>query len=177
MDVKQAVTVNRPPDEVYRFWHDFQNLPRFMEHLEAVQVSGDGRSHWTAKGPAGTKAEWDARIVEDRPGELIAWRSEDGSAVETSGSVRFAPAPAGRGTEVRVQLRYSPPGGVFGVGVAKLLGKEPGQQVEGDLRRFKQVMELGEIVHSDASVFRGRHPARPPEQPMRARAVMEGGSR
>ena len=112
MDVQQAITVNRPPEEAYRFWHDFPNLPRFMEHLESVEVTGDGRSRWTARGPAGTKAEWEAEVTEDRPGEVIAWRSVEGSAVDTSGAVRFTPAPGGRGTEVRVELRYSPPAGV-----------------------------------------------------------------
>jgi uncharacterized membrane protein len=160
--VVRAITVNRAPEEVYRFWHDFPNLPRFMAHLESVEVV-DGRSHWRAKGPAGTMIEWDADITVDRPGEIIAWHSRDGADVPNSGSVIFLPAPGGRGTEVRVELRYRPPAGSVGAAIAKLFGEEPGQQIQGDLRRLKQVLETGEVVHSDASVHRGRHPARPPE--------------
>jgi uncharacterized membrane protein len=164
LDVRQAITVNRPPDEAYRFWHDFPNLPRFMEHLESVEVAGGGRSRWKARGPAGTKAEWEAEVTEDRPGEVIAWRSVEGSAVDTSGAVRFAPAPGGRGTEVRVVLRYSPPAGVLGKAVARLFGESPQQQVRSDLRRFKQVLETGQVLESEATI-RGRpHPAQPPEE-------------
>lgn len=161
MDVKQAITVNRPPQDLYQFWHDFANLPRFMEHLESVQVTGERRSHWTAKAPAGQTVEWDAEIVDDRPGELIAWRSLDGASVENSGAVRFTPAPGDRGTEVRVELQYSLPGGALGAAVAKLFGEEPAQQVADDLRHFKQVMETGEITRSDASA-KGGGPAQPP---------------
>lgn len=148
MEVKQAITVNRPPDEAYRFWHDFPNLPRFMEHLEAVEVTGERRSRWRARGPAGTKAEWEAELTEDRPGELIAWRSIEGSPVDTAGTVRFTPAPAGRGTEVRVELRYSPPAGVLGRVFARLFGEDPQRQVKSDLRRFKQVLETGQVMES-----------------------------
>ena len=160
--VTKAITINRSPEEVYQFWHDFQNLPRFMEHLESVHVIDEKRSHWVAKAPAGTKVEWDAETIDDRPNELIAWRSLPGADVDNSGSVRFRPAPGGRGTEVRVEMQYEPPGGVIGSTIAKLFGEEPGQQVQEDLRRFKQVMETGEIVHSEASIHRGPHPAQPP---------------
>jgi uncharacterized membrane protein len=158
--VTRVVTLNRSPDEVYRFWRNFQNLPRFMDHLESVQVLSEQRSHWKARAPAGASVEWDAEIVDDRPNELIAWRSLDGADLPNSGSVRFTLAPAG-GTEVRVELRYDPPGGAIGAATAKLFGEEPGQQVDRDLRRLKQVMETGEVVHSDASIHRGPHPARP----------------
>jgi uncharacterized membrane protein len=164
MHVKKAITVNRSPDEVYRFWHDFQNLPRFMDHLESVKVTGDRRSHWKAKAPAGKTVEWDAEIVEDRPNELIAWRSVDGADVRNSGSVRFVPAPGGRGTEIRVELEYAPPGGVIGATIAKLFGEEPAQQVGSDLRRLKQVLETGEVVKSEATVHGRSHPAQPPER-------------
>jgi uncharacterized membrane protein len=160
--VTQAITVNRPPEEVYRFWRNFENLPQFMAHLESVQVLDDRRSRWKAKAPAGRTVEWDAEVVEDRPNELIAWRSLENADVPNSGSVRFTPAPGGRGTEIRVELQYAPPGGALGAAIAKLFGEEPQQQVKGDLRRFKQVMEAGEVVHSDASIHRGPHPARPP---------------
>jgi uncharacterized membrane protein len=146
-----AVTVNRPRDEVYRFWHRFENLPTFMYHLESVSITGDRRSHWRAAGPLGRSIEWDAEIVDDRPGELISWHSLPGSGVVNAGSVRFTPAPGGRGTEVRVQLSYVIPGGKLGAAVAKLFGEQPEQQVGDDLRRFKQVMETGEVVRSDGS--------------------------
>lgn len=158
--VNKAITVNRSPDEVYRFWRDFENLPRFMAHLKAVQ-SVNGRSHWQAKGPLGTTIEWDADVVEDRPNELITWRSAAGASVSNQGSVRFRPAPGGRGTEVVVELTYEPPAGSLGVAAARLLGEEPAQQIGGDLRRLKQVLETGEVMHSDASIHRGMHAARP----------------
>ena len=148
-----------------------------MAHLEAVQVLDERRSRWVAKAPAGSKAEWDAEIVEDVPNQRIVWRSLAGSEVPNQGSLRFVPAPGGRGTEVHVELRYRPPGGRFAATVAKLFGEEPGQQVAGDLRRFKQVMELGEVVHSDASVHRGMHPARPSNELPRIAPSMEGAVR
>ena len=113
MEVHQTITISRPAEELYRFWRDFQNLPRIMSHLESVQADGDRRSHWKAKAPAGMTVEWDAEITEDRPNELIAWRSVGGH-VDNAGSVRFVPAPGGRGTEVHVAMRYDPPGGVVG---------------------------------------------------------------
>ncbi|HEX8492842.1 MAG TPA: SRPBCC family protein [Pyrinomonadaceae bacterium] len=143
--VEKSVTVNKSPEELYRFWRNFENLPRFMDHLESVHVEGDGgRSHWVAKAPAGTTVEWDAEIYNEKENELIAWRSLEGADVDNAGSVRFEPAPEGRGTTVRVSLKYDPPGGVIGSTFAKLFGEEPSQQIEEDLRRFKQVMEAGE---------------------------------
>lgn len=170
--VEQAITIWRQPAEVFAFWRNLENLPRFMNHLESVRVTADARSHWVARGPAGRTVEWDAEIVEERPNELIAWRSLDGSDVRTSGSVRFAPTPDGEGTEVLVRLHYSPPAGVVGMTVARLFGEEPHLQVKEDLRRFKQVMEVGEVVLSEGTAFRGararQHPAQPsaevPEQ-------------
>ena len=163
IQVVESVTVNRPADALYHFWHDFQNLPRFMSHLESVQMIGDRRSHWRAKAPAGTSMEWDAETVEDRPNELIAWRSLPGADVDNAGSVRFIAVPGDRGTQVRVELRYDPPGGPAGAAIAKLFGEEPSQQVYDELRAFKQVMEIGEIVQSDATAADG-HPAQPPAQ-------------
>jgi len=162
--VQKSITVNLPPEQVYAFWHNFENLPRFMQHLESVQTTGDRRSHWKAKAPAGTTVEWDAEITEDRPNELIAWRSVGEADVENQGVVRFTRAAGGRGTEVHVELRYDPPAGKLGALVAKLFGEEPNGQVAGDLRRFKQVLETGEVVHSDASLHRGPHPAQPPKE-------------
>jgi uncharacterized membrane protein len=149
--VEGAVTVNRPVEDAYALWRDFSRLPSFMTHLEAVKTEADGRSHWTARGPAGTTVEWDAVIVEDVAGELIAWQSTELAEITNSGTVRFRTAPGGRGTEVRVELTYEPPAGPLGATVARLFGDEPHQQVTDDLRRFKQVVETGEVVRSDGS--------------------------
>jgi uncharacterized membrane protein len=163
MQVKKAITISRSPEEVYQFWHDFENLPRFMQHLHSVQVTGDKKSHWKAKAPAGTTVEWDAEIIMDTPNERIAWRSLEGADVENSGSVTIKPAPGGMGTEILVDLSYKPPAGPIGAAVAKLFGEEPSQQIQQDLRRFKQIMEIGEVVVSDATFHERPHPARPPE--------------
>jgi uncharacterized membrane protein len=168
IETTKTITINRSPEEVYNFWRNLENLPSFMYHLESVQSTGGNRSHWVARGPAGVRVEWDAEITEDSPGELIAWRSVGKSDVENSGRVEFMPAPGGRGTIVRVNIQYNPPGGIVGAGIAKLLGKEPGQQVQDDLRRFKQIMETGEVVQSDASIHSLPHPAQPP---LRARSA------
>jgi len=162
----KSVVVNREPDEVYAFWHDFTNFPRFMIHLDAVRDLGGGRSHWQAKGPGGKAIEWDAELTHDRPNELIGWRSLPGADIDNEGSVRFERAPGGRGTLVRVNLRYDPPAGALGKAVATLMNTEPGQQVSDDLRRFKQVLETGEVMRSDASIHLTPHPARPPERPV-----------
>jgi len=162
----KSVVVNRQPDEVYAFWHDFTNFPRFMIHLDEVRDLGARRSHWRAKGPGGMPVEWDAEITQDRPNELIAWRSLPGADIDNEGSVRFERAPGGRGTLVRVNLRYDPPAGMLGKAVATLMNTEPGQQVSDDLRRFKQLMETGEVVRSDSSIHLTMHPARPPERPV-----------
>ncbi len=146
-----AVTVNRSPAEAYRFWRDVENLPRFMTHLESVRAEDLRRSHWVAHAPAGRHVEWDAEIVDDRPNRAIAWRSLPGAPVPNAGRVRFVPAPGDRGTEVRVLLQYAPPAGALGRAVAKLFGEEPEQQVRDDLRRFKQVLETGEVVRSEGS--------------------------
>jgi len=164
---KRSITVVRPIQEVYAFWRDFTNLPRFMRHLESVTVTSDRRSHWKAKAPAGASVEWDAELTQDQPNELIAWRSLEGSDVYNAGTVRFQPAPGGRGTEVRVDIEYDPPFGKLGSKVAMLWREEPGQQIQDDLRHFKQVMETGEIVVSDATKERGPHAARPDAAPVR----------
>jgi uncharacterized membrane protein len=143
--VEKSLTVNASAEELYRFWRDFANLPRFMKHLEEVRVEGADCSHWVASGPAGTKVEWDAEITADRPNEEICWRSLPGAQVDNEGCVRFEPAAGGRGTVVRVSFDYSPPAGKLGAIVASLFAEEPSQQVEGDLRRFKSIVEAGEI--------------------------------
>ncbi|MFC0505934.1 SRPBCC family protein [Micromonospora costi] len=146
-----GVTVNRSPAEAYRFWRDIENLPRFMSHVESIRAEDLRRSHWMARGPAGRHIEWDAEIVDDQPNRSIAWRSMPGTRVPNAGRVRFVPAPGDRGTEVRVQLGYAPPAGSLGRAVAKLFGEEPEQQVRDDLRRFKQVLETGDVVRSEGS--------------------------
>ena len=146
--IRRAVTINQTPEELYRFWKNFENLPHFMKHLEMVRVIDNRHSHWIAKAPAGRTVEWDAEIVAQRENELIGWRST-GGAVDHAGSVRFEAAPGGRGTVVRVQLQYNPPAGRLGATVAKLFGEEPEQQISEDLHRFKQLMETGEIATTE----------------------------
>jgi uncharacterized membrane protein len=141
--VEKSVTIDRSPEELYSFWRNFENLPRFMNHLESVKQTGEGRSHWVAKAPAGKTVQWDAEIYNEKENELIAWRSLEGADVDNAGSVRFEPATDGRGTIVKVTLKYDPPGGMLGSIIAKLFGEEPSQQIEEDLHRFKQVMETG----------------------------------
>jgi uncharacterized membrane protein len=145
----KSIHVNRSPEEVYNFWHNFQNFPRFMFHLESVQVTGEKRSHWVAKAPAGTRVEWDAEIIQDIPNQLISWRSLEGTTVSNCGQIRFERAPGGRGTIVRVTLEYRPPAGAIGAAVAKIFGREPSQQIREDIRRFKQLIEAGEIVTTE----------------------------
>lgn len=143
--VHKAVTIGKPADQLYHFWRDFANLPKFMNHLVSVEVKDGSKSHWVAKAPFGKTVQWDAEIINDDPGKLIAWRSLPGADVDSAGSVRFLPAPQGRGTEVHVDLSYKPPAGQLGAAIAKLFGEEPNQQVDNDLRHFRNLMEAGEI--------------------------------
>lgn len=147
--VRAAVTVRATPEEVYRRWRRLEDLPRWMSHLESVAELGGGRSRWRAKAPLGTEVAWEAELTEDRPGEVIAWRSLPGASIANEGRVRFAAAPGDRGTEIRVELRYAPPAGSLGVTLAKLTGEEPGIQARDALRRFKQVLEAGEIATTE----------------------------
>lgn len=165
-EVKKSIIINSSPEELYEFWHNFENLPTFMKHLEAVRVTGEGRSHWVAKAPAGGTVEWDAEVTDDRPNELIAWRSLEGADVDNVGSVRFERAPGGRGTIVKVEVEYSPPGGVLGSTVAKLFGEEPEQQISDDLRCLKQVIEVGEVIVSDGTVWDNGLLTQRPAQPV-----------
>ncbi|HUS05756.1 MAG TPA: SRPBCC family protein [Bryobacteraceae bacterium] len=159
--VVKTIVINRAQENVYQYWRDLGNLPNFLSNLESVQVTSENHSHWSAKGPGGKRVEWDAEILEDEPNHLIRWRSLPGSDVDNHGLVRFERAPGGRGTMMRVDLRYDPPGGAIGATLAKLFGAEPGQQIDQDLRAFKQIMEIGEVVKSDASIHTGMHPAQP----------------
>ncbi|HKX30815.1 MAG TPA: SRPBCC family protein [Blastocatellia bacterium] len=149
IDVQKSVIVNRAPEELYRFWRSFQNLPNFMAHLESVQTTGANRSHWVARGPAGKRIEWDAEITEDRPNQLIAWRSVENAKIDHSCSVRFERAPGGRGTVVKLEMHLEPPGGALGKAMAKLFNRVPELQVQEDLRRFKRLIETGEIITTE----------------------------
>ncbi|MEV4789336.1 SRPBCC family protein [Streptomyces tuirus] len=168
MELTAATTVTRSPDEVYTLWKDLERLPEFMVHLDEVRVTGPRTSHWRAGAPFGRTVEWDAEITQDVPGQLIAWRSVEGADVDNSGEARFVPAPGGRGTEIHVSLRYDLPGGPLGQAAARYFGEEPHQQLDDDLRRFKQIAEIGEVVRSEGAPggkrARGefpQHPARP----------------
>jgi uncharacterized membrane protein len=172
--VHESITVNRDVAEVYQYWRNLENLPRFMAHLESVSVL-NGMSKWRAKAAAGMSVEWQAETIVDRPNESIQWRSLAGSEVPNEGKVEFVKAPGGRGTEIRVELTYAPPAGRVGAAIAKLFGEAPDQQIKSDLRRFKQVIETGEVVHSDASIHRGMHAARPSQKLMERNS--SGGSR
>jgi uncharacterized membrane protein len=143
-----VITVNRPTEEVYEFWRNFENLPRFMEHLVSVRVDSPMRSHWEAKAPAGRTVEWDAEIVNEVPNEIIAWKSVGEPDVPNAGSVNFSDAPGGRGTIVRVTLDYEPPAGRIGALLSHFFSEEPDHQIREDLRKFKQLMETGEITTS-----------------------------
>jgi uncharacterized membrane protein len=169
--VSKTFTINASPDEVYSFWRQLDNLPRFMRHLESVEPLGGRISHWAARGPAGMSIEWDAEMTEDTP-QRISWRSLDRADVPNSGTVDFKPAPGDRGTELRVRLQYDPPGGKAAKWFAKLFGEEPAQQLEEDLRRVKRLIETGEIARTRGSscVFQ-------PAQPYSGRRRAAGGRR
>jgi uncharacterized membrane protein len=167
MRLTHSIAVNKPRQELYSFWKNLENLPRFMYHLQSVQALDERRSHWVTKGPGGTRVEWDAEITEDRPDEMLGWRSLPGSRVETSGAVRFEDRPGGRGSIVRVEMQYRAPAGWMGTALAALFNQAPGQQIYDDLKRFKQIVEIGEVVRSDA-VLEGigqirQRPAQPPQ--------------
>ncbi len=142
--VELAVTIAKPHDELYRFWRKLENLPQFMSHLVSVTDLGDKRSHWIAKAPGGRTVEWDAEIINDDVNELIGWRTLEGADIVSAGSVRFKPTGHGE-TMVRVHLQYDPPAGKVGSTIAWLLGHEPSQTIREDLRRFKALMETGEV--------------------------------
>jgi uncharacterized membrane protein len=154
--VEKTLTINKPVEELYRFWRNFDNLPRFIKHLKEVRVYDEKRSHWISKGFLNESVEWDVVITEDRENELIAWTSVEGAAIETSGRVHFKPAPGNRGTEVKTVREFTPPGGAIGAAlakpvadIAKLFGEDPELQIKEDLRRFRMLMEAGEIATTE----------------------------
>jgi uncharacterized membrane protein len=155
--VGRSVTINRPREDLYSFWRNFKNLPQFMHNIRSVTMKDGTCSHWIVEAPAGKTVEWDSQITRDEPGRLIAWQSLEGASVRNSGQVEFLDSPDARGTVVRVTLTYDPPAGSVGKLIAKLFQKEPKVQARQDLRRFKQLMETGEIAT-----------ARPPDAAPRA---------
>lgn len=160
--VGRTVTINKPRQEVYDFWRDFSNLATVMENVERIDVIDKTRSHWVVKAPGGRMVEWDALVTKDEPGRLIAWESAEGADIVNAGRVEFLDAAPGRGTMVRATITYDPPGGVVGEWIAKLLQREPNVQARGDLRRFKQFMETGEVTSSASPS--GRKSESPTEQ-------------
>lgn len=165
MRASASTTIDKPVAQIYRQWRNLESLPTFMHHLESVRNEGALRSHWKAKAPAGKTVEWEAEIIKDDPNEVIAWRSVGSADVNNSGSVRFVPAPGGRGTEIHVEVEYDLPGGALAGIVAKVFGEDPKQQLSDDLRRFKQMMELGEVVRSDGSPEGNSTTAQAKQQP------------
>jgi uncharacterized membrane protein len=147
--VGRTVTIARPREELFRFWRDLTNLAAFMENIESIQVLDGTRSHWVVKAPAGQSVEWDAIIDEERPNELLSWTSTAESSVKNAGRVEFRDAPGGRGTQVTATILYDAPAGKLGALIAKLFQREPKLQARRDLRRFKQLMETGEIATAE----------------------------
>ncbi len=161
--VERSITVQRAPLEVYGFWRNLQNLPLFMAHVDAVRVFDERRAQWTVEGPSGALFAWDIEIVDDRPGERLAWRSVEGAVVDHRVSLTFRPAPGGRGTEIKADVRF----GALGRGpVGALVKLFTSQQVALDLLRFKQTLETGEVVRSDSSEGFAPHPAQPSAFPV-----------
>lgn len=153
--VGRTVTINKPRQELYDAWRNFTRFPEFMENVRNVRELGGGRSHWTIEAPAGTEVQLVTRITEDQPSKLIAWASEAESQIDTEGRVEFRDSAPGRGTMVQLTMRYDPPAGFPGRMVAKLLQREPNVQARRDLRRFKQLMETGEITTNAGPSGRG----------------------
>jgi uncharacterized membrane protein len=139
--IEKTILIARPPEELFRFWRNLENLPSFMESLESVRLLDSRRSHWVVKAPAGQRLEWDAEIVNEHPGEMISWQTLPGADVQSAGTVRFTPAEDGRSTLLRVVLEFHPPGGAVGARVARFLGQDPAGRLERDLGRLKQIVE------------------------------------
>jgi uncharacterized membrane protein len=146
--ISKTVTINRPRQELYDYWRDFTNFPKFMDNIRSVEKLDERRSRWVIEAPGGTTVEFTSRITEDEPSRLIAWESEEGASVRNSGRIEFMDAAPGRGTMVRATVEYDPPLGSLGKAVAKVLQREPNVQARRDLRRFKQLMETGEVTTS-----------------------------
>ena len=159
--VIKCITINCTPAIAYSYWRDLERLPEFMTSVTEVKRKGNGVTHWKVRGPGGTEIDWDAVVTMDEPGQVVQWSSLEGTNFANAGSVHFAAAPAGRGTTVTVTMHYDPTGGAFTAAIASLFGVDVGQKISHDLRNLKQLIELGEITHSDASIHAEMHPARP----------------
>lgn len=157
--IGRTVTINRPRLELFAFWRNFANLVRFMDNVDRIDILDDYNSHWVVKAPGGKRVEWDAVITEEQPGEYIAWASRDGADVPNSGRIDFRDAPGGRGTWVTATILYDPPAGIIGKIIAKMFQREPAIQARRDLRRFKQLMETGEVATS-ARTYKQLHEER-----------------
>ncbi len=166
--LSRSITVLRPRDEVYRAWRDLERLPRFAWHVRQVKELGGGRSHWVAQGPFGTFFEWTAELTEDVPAERIGWRTLPGAGLRHEGTLTFLDSQGGHGTQVQVRLHYVAPGGRLGVLLARLLGEEPRVQVADDLRRFKQLLETGEVPAVEPKPGDGSTGARAPGPPVQS---------
>jgi uncharacterized membrane protein len=146
---QKTMTINKSAKDLYQFWRDFENLPHFTKHLQEVSIYDKKKSHWVTTGPLDTRIEWDAEIVQDREDELITWSSVEGADIDNSGFVEFKPLSCDRGTAVTVGIKYDSPAGTVGDAIAKLFGESPEQQIADDLRRFKMLMETGEIATTE----------------------------
>ncbi len=144
--VEESVIINKPASELFAFWKNLENLPKFMDHIKSIEVLDHKYSHWVAKGPAGFKVDWDAEIINIQDNRLIAWQSTDDSDIANAGSVKFTPLGEGLGTKIQVTLQYYPMGGAIGAAIAKMFGEEPSIQIADDLKRLKYQMEIGEIT-------------------------------
>lgn len=144
LKLEECITINRSPNELYSFWRHLENLPRFMKHLESVTEESPGVSHWVMKTSRGKELEWDAQIIEDKPGEMISWQSLKGADVANAGSVWFTPAQDGRGTELKVSMKYSPPGGKLAATIAKLWGDNAEHDLREDLLNLKEMLQRGD---------------------------------
>ena len=144
--IGRSVTINRPRTDVYARWREFARFPDFMDNVRSIEAIGDQRSRWTIAAPAGRTVELVTEMTHDVPGERIAWRSVEGSEITTAGEARFSDAAPGRGTIVQLIMTYDPPAGAAGKLVAKLFQREPAIQARRDLRRFKQLLETGEVT-------------------------------
>jgi uncharacterized membrane protein len=179
MELTATITIRRPQPDAYAYWRQFESLPMFMAHLEEVRTTGERTSHWKATAPFDRTVEWNAEITADVPGQRISWRSVGDAVVPNMGQVWFRPAPDGLSTEIRVLMIYDIPIGELGRKVATMFGEEPAQQLDDDLRRFKQVMETGEVVRSDGAPWgrraRKEFPQRP-AQPMSPDELARAGA-
>jgi len=147
-EAKASLIIDESPERCYEFWRNLENLPQFMQYISNVRVTGENQSHWTAGFPGKASVEWDSELTEDIPNQRISWRSRPGSDVFHFGTVKFQPAPGGRGTVVAVSMNYGSPGEPAAL-FAKLVGKDPEQIMYKDLKRFKQVIETGEVVKTE----------------------------